>query len=41
MGCNQSMDEMIDLYGANDENVEKSLLFIKKIEEVSYLNLKT
>ena len=40
-GNNQSMDEMIDLYGANDENVEKSLLFIKKIEEVSYLNLKT
>ena len=40
-GNNQSMDEMIDLYGANYENVEKSLLFIKKIEEVSYLNLKT
>ena len=35
------MDEMIDLYDANYENVEKSLLFIKMIEEVSYLNLKT
>ena len=23
-GMNQSMDEMIDLYGANYENVEKS-----------------
>ena len=40
MGINQSMDEMIDLYGANDENVKKSLLFIRKIEEISYLILK-
>ena len=36
MGTIESMDEIIDLYGANDENVEKSLLFITKIEEVSY-----
>lgn len=38
-GIDHSVDEMVEIYGANYEDVEKALSFIKKIEEVSYSNL--